>query len=122
MGAAISPYAPCKYCGQLTDFPDDDCQCDSMTVIVRSLVPKYIKLRVPRDATVLHLKECIQQSEGLPADQQLLIWKDTSLASADGLKLRDLGIRHETTQPRCCGASALQLRLVLVKYVHTRDP
>lgn len=100
MGAALSPYSPCKYCGQMTDFANRDCGCDEVVVTVACLVPDCLRVRLPRNATIGTLKLYIQKSERIPPDQQLLFWNGRVFA--EDVQLETLGIRHDTTELSWC--------------------
>ncbi|KAI3408530.1 Ubiquitin [Globodera pallida] len=65
---------------------------DGMQIFVKSLAGKMISLEVDQTESVDNVKKMIQQTEGIPIDQQRLF-----IQLEDGRKLRDYNIQNGST-------------------------
>jgi ubiquitin len=65
-------------------------------LFVKTLTGKSITVTVPNNATVKYLKEAIQDKEGIPPEQQRLIYSGEGL-SDEMAQLADYNIRNEAT-------------------------
>ena len=63
-------------------------------VFVKNLKGKTITFKLPYDTSIEHLKECIQETEGIPPDQQRLIFDGKQLE--DGRTFRDYKLMAES--------------------------
>jgi len=79
------------------DTSDDDFGelWDYILVHVKTLTGKTITIRVNRNRTVLFLKRLFQDKEGIPVDQQRLIFAGRQLE--DGRTLKDQNIQRDST-------------------------
>ena len=63
---------------------------------VKDLLGKNILLRLPSNATIRETKKAIQKKEGIPPDQQRLIFSGYQLDS-DDMTLSDYNVHQEST-------------------------
>ena len=70
--------------------PKEGTKC--IQIVVRTLTGKRITLKVPETITVEELKAKVQDKEGIPPDQQKLVW--------DGKLLEDGKLRYLLSQER----------------------
>ena len=66
-----------------------------LQVFVSTLTGKTITLQVRGDDTVEHVKSLICEKEGIPADQQRILFVGKPLR--DGMRLRDYSVQNEST-------------------------
>mmetsp|Transcript_39093 Transcript_39093/g.61875 ORF Transcript_39093/g.61875 Transcript_39093/m.61875 type:complete len:82 (-) Transcript_39093:31-276(-) len=61
-----------------------------MDITIKTLTNKAIPLQINATATVLELKELIPDDEGIPVDQQRLIYKGKELLNDDSIESYNL--------------------------------
>ncbi|KAA6316376.1 MAG: putative ubiquitin, partial [Streblomastix strix] len=69
--------------------------CNGMQIFVKTLTNKIIELEVHEDDTIESVKQQIQDKEGIPTDQQRLVFVGEKLD--DELTLQECNIRKEAT-------------------------
>ena len=79
---------------------DNRCSDETMQIQVKTLTGKTITLDVEAADTVENVKEKIEEKEGIPPNQQRLIFAGKQIEDADQT-LRELGITKEATLTMC---------------------
>ena len=71
------------------------CMQDPVTVFVHTLTGRHLAIDLSPSDTIRTVKERIQDKEGIPPDQQCLIF--SGLVLDDGCRVREYNIQAEST-------------------------
>ena len=94
-----------------------------MQIFVRTLTGQTIMLEVEASDTIENVKEKIQEKEGVPPDQQRLIFAGKQLEYERGRTLRDFGVTRECTLRMCsrCRAGMQREQEIFIGGVETSE-
>ena len=68
-----------------------------MQLFVKTLTGKTLTLEIELSDTIMSMKEEIRDMEGIPPDQQKIIWCGHEMEPEDGRSVGDYNMRPETT-------------------------